>query len=131
MPRHSHEEEFIESFEEGNGPGDDPLEDDDLKEDIPDEISEDDFVGPDWKIIILGESGCPSCAEVKESLAKELKSGKYRYVEIDTPESQVFEEQFTIEEIPFFIGRDPKTGKYIQMGLAEDEDGHHGFYREG
>jgi hypothetical protein len=79
------------------------------------------------KFIMIGMEYCDTCEEQKELLAKELKSGEIKYVDIDGPDGADWDKNYDIDSTPTFMKLNPKTGKYRKVAKFERPDGTYFF----
>jgi len=79
------------------------------------------------KIVILGMEYCGTCEEQKELLEEELKSGKMKYIDLDSDEGKAWDKKYHPESTPHFLKLNEKTGKYKKVEKFERPDGTYFF----
>lgn len=83
------------------------------------------------QFIIIGESFCPNCENIKQVYAEELETGEMRYVDNESFEGKAFEEKFDFKEIPFIAFHRFDTDEYIRCGFRYDEEGNIEIFQDG
>ena len=75
------------------------------------------------QFIIVGEEFCPVCTSIKELYREEFESRQMRYVDVDTPEGALFEENYDLSKLPFVVFHNLVTEEYTMCGFRYDGEG--------